>query len=72
MSIVHNTDIYGYKEIWTDIKDYHSRAVEIQKKKTKNKIMKVKRTKYLEYWKPRLKALREDTANKFNRAYIRL
>ena len=69
MNTRHNTDIYDYKEIWASIKDYHDRTVQIQKKK--NRIMKVKRTKYLEYWGPRLKLLKEDTAKKFGLLFVK-
>ena len=57
------------KKIWELIKEYYDKAEEMQKKK--KTILKVKRTKYLEFWKPRLKALKEDTDEKFNRLYIR-
>ena len=33
--------------------------------------MKVKRTKYLEYWGPKLQALKEDTAKKYERTKSR-
>ena len=70
MNTRHNTDIFDYKEIWESIKNYYDKTVQLQKKK--NKIMKVKRTKYLEYWGPRLKQLKEDTVNKFNLIYAKL
>jgi endonuclease/exonuclease/phosphatase family metal-dependent hydrolase len=70
ISAVHNVSIYGCNEIWAGIKKYHDKTVEIQKKK-KGSIEKVKRTKYLEYWGPRLKAMIEDTAYKINLIYTR-
>ena len=69
MNTLHNIDILDYKEIWTSIKSYHDRTVQLQKKDST--IMKVKRTKYLEYWGPKLKQLKEDTANKFGQAYVK-
>ena len=68
MSTTHNIDIHNYNDIWTDIKDYHDKTVEIQKKK-KGSLEKVKRSVYLNYWGPRLKAYKEDTAYKFNLMY---
>ena len=65
LSAVHNIDITNCGEIWTKIKDYHDKAEEIQKKK-KGSLEKVKRSKYLNYWGPRLKAIQEDTACKFD------
>ena len=70
MSTAHNIDIPNYIEIWTEIKNYHDKTVKIQKK-IKGSLEKVKRTKYLYYWGPRLKAIREDTAHKFNIMYSR-
>ena len=70
MSSQHKVDIYDYKEIWENIKNYHDRAVRIQRKKSR--IMKVKRTEFLEYWEPRLKQLKEDTANKYDLLYARI
>ena len=65
----HSIDIYNYKELWDNIKEFQDITEEMhQKKKT---IMKVKRTKYLEYWKPRLKAVKEDTEAKFKLIYMR-
>ena len=69
MSTVHNIDIHGYKEIWASIKSYHEKTVQLQKKKST--IQKVKRTKYLEYWGPRLKQVREETAFNFNLIYTK-
>ena len=43
----------------------------MEKQRKKNKIMSVKRTKFLEFWKPRLKSLSEDIATKFKLTYIR-
>jgi urease gamma subunit len=71
MSSVHNVSIYGCNEIWADIKKYHDKTVEIQKKK-KGSIEKVKRTKYLDYWGPRLKAMMNDTVYKISLVYSRL
>jgi len=70
METFHNTEIYNYKTLWTDIKRTHEAFVMEQRKK-KSSIFKVKRTKFLEYWKPRLHALVEDTTNKFKLIYIR-
>ena len=70
MSTAHNIDILNCYEIWTKIKDFHNKTEEIQKKK-KGSLEKVKRSKYLDYWGPRLKAAKEDTANKFNLIYSR-
>jgi hypothetical protein len=71
MIAVHNVSIYGCNEIWADIKKYHDKTVEILKKK-KGSIEKVKRTKYLDYWGPRLKAMVNDTVYKINLVYTRL
>ena len=68
MSTVHNIDILDCKEIWKCIKEYHDGMVRRQKKK-KNSIMKVKRTVYLDYWKPKLKVFKEDTNTKFEALY---
>ena len=68
MSAAHNIDLHSCKEIWTNIKIYHDKAVQKQKEK-KGSLEKVKRTKFLNYWGPRLKALKEDTAYKFNLIY---
>ena len=70
MDINHKVDIYNYKKIWENIKEYQDDIEEKQKKK--NKILKVKRTKYLEYWKPKLKALKDDTNEKFKRLFIKI
>jgi hypothetical protein len=70
LSTIHNIDIHNYNDIWTDIKNYHNKTVEIQKKK-KGSLEKVKRSLYLDYWGPRLKAYKEDTAYKFNLLYFR-
>ena len=67
MSTAHDIDIFGCKEIWSGIKDYHNEAVKRQEKK--NSIMKVKRTVFLEHWGPRLKSIKEDTTTKFDRLY---
>ena len=68
MSTTHNIDIFDYTEVWTSIKKFHDRTVELHKKKKSN-IYKVKRTVFLEYWSPRLKQLKEDTAYQFSMAY---
>ena len=60
-------DIHGYKEIWANIKRYHEKTLELQKKK--NGIQKVKITKYLEYWRSRLKQVKEETEFKFDLVY---
>jgi len=67
MEIIHKTEIFSYKEIWSLIKNYQDEVEEIQKKK--KTILKVKRSKYLDYWKPKLKALKEDTNEKFKLIY---
>jgi len=64
LSTAHGIDIHTYNEIWTEIKSYHDKTVEIHKKK-KGDLEKVKRSKYLNFWGPRLKAYREDTEYKF-------
>ena len=69
MSTAHNVDVYDYNEVWTSIKNYHDKTVQVQEKKSS--IFKVKRTVYLEYWGPRLKQLKEDTAYKFNLVYTK-
>lgn len=70
LSTIHGIDIHNYNEIWTEIKNYHNKTVEIQKKK-KGSLEKVKRSKYLNYWGPRLKAYKEDTAYKSNLIHSR-
>ena len=70
MSRVHNIDIHGYKEIWANIKNYHERTLQAAKKKSC--WQKVKRIKYLEYWEPRLRQVKEETAYKFDLVYARI
>ena len=67
MEIYHLTHVLDYKEIWKHIKEVHEKMTEEQRKK--NKIIRVKRRKFLEYWKPRLDSLAEDTATKFKFVY---
>jgi hypothetical protein len=69
METYHNIDVFDYKEIWASIKRYYDWAEEAQRKK--KTILKAKRVQYLEYWKHRLKGLREDTENKFRLCYIK-
>ena len=64
MSTVHKIEILDCKEIWTSIKDFHNETVERQRKK--NRIMKVKRSVYLNYWGSRLRNIKEDTKVKFD------
>ena len=68
MSVFHNIDIHGCYQIWKSIKNSHDRTVQIRKKKNKN-VEKVKRTIYLDYWKPKLKSIKEDTDYKFGLIY---
>jgi hypothetical protein len=68
ISTAHNIDLHSCKEIWSDIKIFHNKAVEKQKK-TKGSLEKVKRTIFLRYWGPRLRAYKDDTAYKFNLIY---
>ena len=70
MSTAHNIEILGCKEIWECIKEHHEKVV--KKQKEKSSIMKVKRIKFLKYWEPRLKALKEDTDAKFEEVYPKL
>jgi hypothetical protein len=67
MSNVHNIDIFDCKELWECIKEYYD--VTVRKQKKKSSIKKVKRTEFLKYWEPRLKALKEDTTTKFDKIY---
>ena len=64
MSNFHNIEICGYKTIWKSIKEFQAKEEEKQRKK--NKVMKVKRTKYLELWKPILKMVNSDLEDKLN------
>ena len=74
MKTSHNIHLESYKELWRKIKDYYKEMEEKQKKKKQNgkkKTNKVERKVFLEYWKPRLKKIREDTQNKYNTLYNR-
>ena len=70
MDINHKVEIYDYKKIWEHIKEYQDDIEEKQKKK--NKILKVKRIKYLEYWKPKLKAVKDKINENFKRIFIKI
>ena len=53
MKEAHQTKITSCKEIWENIKEYHK--VELEKHEKKKTIQKIKRTVFLEFWKPILK-----------------
>ena len=75
MGNAHNTEILSYKDVWQQIKDYHKEIEEKRKKNKQNQKpnkKKVARKVFLEYWKPKLKQIREDTENKFNSVYNRI
>ena len=53
---------------WENIKEYHK--VELEKHEKKKTIQKIKRTVFLEFWKPILKNIKEETDEKFEKIYI--
>ena len=69
METFHHTEVFNYKEVWENIKGVHENLVGKQRKKSR--ILSVKRTRFLEFWKPRLETLYEDTATKFKSIYKR-
>lgn len=67
MREAHQTEIISFKEIWENIKEYHKN--ELEKHEKKKTIMKIKRTVFLEFWKPILKNIKEETDEKYERIY---
>lgn len=67
MEPAHGIEILSYKRIWGCIKDYHDSEVEKQQKK--NKIIKVKRDKFLNKWKATLKEVKEIMGQRFTEVY---
>ena len=65
----HSIEILPYKLIWEEIKEFHDKKVEEQRKK--NKIMKVKRKVFLDHWDTMLIKIREISEEKIKQLYIR-
>jgi hypothetical protein len=65
----HNIEILSYKILWEEIKEFHDKKVEEQKKK--NKIMKVKRQIFLEHWSGILTKVKEMEEERMKQLYIR-
>ena len=64
MRTAHRIEIYSYKDLWDDIKRTHKVMEDKQKKK--NPLKCVPRAQFLDYWKPRMRFIAEDTTKKFN------
>ena len=76
MDIIHKIDIFSYKDLWEAIKEYHENSLKIKKKQNEKERkpalkIRVKRKIYLDYWKPWLIRVKEDTIKKFESVYIR-
>lgn len=73
MSLRHNIEIENYKEIWENIKEYHEGELEKLEKKKARSISetRLKRATFLKYWRPVLKALKEDTETKYQTVFLR-
>ena len=53
--------------VWKEIKDFYNSKMNQQK--DKRNIHKPKRDIFLQYWKPLLESLEQDTSKKFNELY---
>lgn len=67
LEIAHGIDITPVEDIWEKIKDYYEWKVEQHKKKTGNKLIKVKREVFRNRWKTELKYLLEENTNNINK-----
>jgi hypothetical protein len=67
METKHNIDVFSYKTVWKEIKDFYNSKMNQQK--DKRNIHKPKRDIFLQYWKPLLESLEQDTSKKFNELY---